>query len=124
MSLSLIKNSIQTPIVIEWLKVQEDVVAYIESQVTNDQEYCLRIYTPPVITHTYNYLFFYEKLQNKIKEKSADFVNNECWYIIERDDYAERRQVWLDANLPKNGTIKQEKEFRDVQVQLWHATND
>ncbi|MBP9690607.1 hypothetical protein KBD81_00855 [Candidatus Woesebacteria bacterium] len=123
MSLFLVQKSLQTSIVIEGLKVQEDVVQYIESHVGADTNYCLRVYTPPVIPHTYNYLFFHEQQKGRIKQASADFVNGECWYIVERDDFAERRQAWLDANLPEDGELKSEKKFRDVQVQLWHVTN-
>jgi len=119
LSAKLVQKTLTTPIQPEGLAPQEDVVSYVVSNIGPDKDYCLRVYTPPVIPYTYDYLFFHQKRQNKIKDASKDFVDNQCWYIIERDDYAERRQEWLDANLPVGGFVVQEETFRDVQVQLW-----
>ncbi len=101
----------------EGLIVQAKIVEYIQKNSKND--YCVKIYTPPVIPHTYNYLFLYQnKFKNKPEPKS-NFVNNECWYIIEKDDFKERQQIWIKENIPQGAQLLKTKTVGDVKLELW-----
>ncbi len=50
---------------------------------------------------------------------STDFVNNKCWFIIETDQYPERRQKWVDEQVPKDGKLIDKKRIKDIDIQLW-----
>lgn len=89
---------------------------------SNSDSLCVRIYTPPVIPHTYNYLFQYNADKKNKPYPGSDFIDGRCWYVIERDDNGERRQKWLDANLPKGGAKSREISINDnIVVQLWQT---
>ena len=96
------------------LRVQESVVNHIMRNQNQNKEYCLRIYTPSVIPHTYNYLF----LVNKMKP-STEWVNNICWFIVETDSYKKRREDWLTTNEPKEKHEVTMKTFKDVEVRYY-----
>lgn len=96
------------------LQVHESVVNYINKNQDQHQEYCLRIYTPSVIPHTYNYLF----LANKMKP-SSEWVNGACWFIIEADSFKERRQTWLDINEPKDKNTVEIKKIKDIEIRYY-----
>jgi len=81
---------------IDGLIKMEKVVDYIDSQIaTSGGNYCVKVYTPPAIPHTYNYLFLYHQLANKIPQPQSQWVNNKCWFILERDDYPARKIKWM-----------------------------
>jgi len=93
------------------LQVQEMVVNTILKNQDQDKEYCLRIYTPSVIPHTYNYLF----LINKMKP-SSEWVNGTCWFIVESDSYEKRRLDWLEVNEPKDTYEVSITKVKDVEI--------
>jgi len=97
------------------LQAMKAAVDYIHSQELNEK-FCVKIYTPPVIPHTYNYLFFYHSYKNKETIPETDWVNGKCWIILEKDDYAERKQKWIDDNIPKASTVAQSSLIWDIEV--------
>jgi hypothetical protein len=76
----------------------------------------LRIYTPPVFSYTYDYLFLYHhnKFQTQIAQK--EWVDNTCWFILEKDDFKERKQKWIVDNIPNKNEVISKKLFKDVDV--------
>ncbi|MFA6005477.1 MAG: hypothetical protein WC775_03235 [Patescibacteria group bacterium] len=81
----------------EGLIKMEKVVDYISSQVkSSNKEYCVKVYTPPVIPYTYDYLFLHRKLTEGLPQPQTQWVNNRCWFVLERDDFEERRTKWMN----------------------------
>lgn len=101
------------------IKVQQDIVDYVVSQEKNLNNYCVRVYTPPVFPYTYDYLFLHKNLTQKIALPQKEWQNNNCWFIIEHDDYKERRAKWLNENLPKKGKKISSKKIKDVMIEYW-----
>ena len=96
------------------LQVQEAVVNHIIKNQDQNKEYCLRIYTPSVIPHTYNYLFLIHKMK-----PSSEWVNSTCWFIVEADSYKKRRSDWLAVNEPKDIHTVLTKTIKDVEVRYY-----
>jgi hypothetical protein len=96
------------------LAVQEAVVNYIYKAQDQSKEYCLRIYTPSVIPHTYNYLFLVKKMN-----PSGEWVNGTCWFIVESDSYKKRRDDWLETNEPKDKNIVEVKKIKDIEIRYY-----
>ncbi|MFH0773508.1 MAG: hypothetical protein V1922_04320 [bacterium] len=96
------------------LQVQEAVVNYINNNQDQSKEYCLRIYTPPVIPHTYNYLLLVKKMK-----PSSEWVNGTCWFIVESDSYKKRRDEWLQIHEPKDNNIVKTVTMKDVEVRYY-----
>lgn len=101
------------------LRSQMEIVNYIQAKSTGEKNYCVKIYTPPVIPFTYNYLFLYNKLSKKIPEPASNWVNDKCWYIIENDDNKERRIKWITDNVPLNLDVLDKVEKNDTIVTLY-----
>jgi len=101
------------------LAVQEDVVNIILQKESIKKDFCVRIYTPPVITHTYNYLFMYNKLQGKINIPSTEWINGTCWFIVESDSYKKRRDNWLAIHEPKDKNEVTIIKMKDVEVRYY-----
>lgn len=93
------------------LQIQEAVINYILKNQDQSKEYCLRIYTPPVIPHTYDYLL----LINKMKPQS-EWVDGTCWFIVESDSYKKRRNDWLNIHVPKDKNTVVTKTIKDVEI--------
>lgn len=101
------------------LKSSETAVLYVINKVKKN-DYCLRVYTPPVIPYTYNYLTSYYTRVNKQKLPQSDFVNNECWFIVEKDNYQFRLNEWRKSNEPKKGKKIFTKNYNDdFVIELW-----
>jgi len=67
-------------------------------------------------------LFKYNSISKRISEPKQEFVDNKCWYVLEADPYAERKNDWINGHLPKdNPNLKliKEKQIKDVTIQLW-----
>lgn len=107
------------PIVRDGLGIQEDVINVILQKESAQKNFCLRIYTPPVIPHTYNYLLMYNKLQGKINIPSAEWVDNTCWFIVESDSYKKRRDDWLAVHEPKDTHEVIVTKLKDVEVRYY-----
>ncbi|MCX6732202.1 MAG: hypothetical protein NTV98_01535 [Candidatus Roizmanbacteria bacterium] len=96
------------------LQVQEAIVNYVNKNQDQHQEYCLRIYTPSVIPHTYNYLFLVRNVK-----PSSEWVNGTCWFIVEADSYKQRRDDWLTINEPKDKHTVVVKTIKDVEIRYY-----
>jgi hypothetical protein len=118
-SLFIVFQQIRKQPKFEGLAVQTKVVNYIHSQINKNKPYCVKIYTPPVIPYTYDYLFLYNRLSKKIPDPKKDWINNTCWFIIENDSYQFRINNWKEENIPKNALLKHNQKIQDVLIQLW-----
>ncbi len=106
------------------LKGDLQTVVYI-LQKNNKDRFCLRIYTPPVIPHTYHYLFSYFSWVKNYPTFTTDFVNNQCWYIIDDEVYQERVVKWRNQHLPKNARRLTKKILgNQTQVELWQLIDE
>jgi len=112
---SLVQSNQKKPIK-DGLAIQEDVMNLILSKESTKKDFCLRIYTPPVIPHTYNYLLLYNKLQGKINTPSSEWIDGTCWFIVEADSYKKRRDDWLAIHEPKDKNEVTITTFKDVEV--------
>lgn len=110
-------NTQQTKPPFDGLQVQEAVINHILKNQNQNEEYCLRIYTPPVIPHTYNYLL----LVNNMKPNS-EWVNDSCWFIVEADSYKKRRDDWLAIHEPKDVHTVHIKKIKDVEIRYYKVT--
>jgi len=86
------------------LMIQKAVVKYIVDK-EKGNKYCVKIYTPPVIPHTYNYLFDYYATTKKTIYPFDQYYGGKCWFIVERDPYAFRREKWIQDNFFKKGKL-------------------
>ncbi|MGB9707284.1 MAG: hypothetical protein ACPL1D_00830, partial [Microgenomates group bacterium] len=84
------------------------------------KNFCLKIYTPPVIPYTYQYLIeYYSRTKNYPKPQNK-FIENKCWYIIEGDEYKFRIENWKKENIPeKSKFVKNINLFKDINLELW-----
>jgi len=101
------------------LRADYQIVNYFVAN-TGNKYYCLRIYTPPVIPYTYNYLFSYYARMQKVKYPSGDYKKNKCYYLIDREPYQFRIDKWKEENIPKEAKLKEIKKFEnDTVLELW-----
>ncbi len=103
------------------LKNQTEIVNYIQSKQSKDEKYCVKVYTPPAIPYTYDYLFLYSKLSKQFMLPEKDWIKSKCWLIIENDDFKERQQKWIKDNLPRKVNLLQEKSFNDTVVRYYES---
>ena len=84
------------------------------------KDFCVRIYTPPVIPHTYNYLFDYNhNFKNKVRP-TVNYVDSQCWYIIEDDSFKFRIDQFRKEHIPTTGKLIMKKSIhKDVSLELW-----
>lgn len=98
------------------------VIDYLYEKNKN-KDFCLRIYTPPVIPYTYDYLFSYYSRVKNLKKPIIDYVDNQCWYLIESDQYQFRIDQWREKNIPKDANKKQGNIIvKDITIELWQIT--
>ncbi|HLL60595.1 MAG TPA: glycosyltransferase family 39 protein [Candidatus Nitrosocosmicus sp.] len=103
---------------LEGLMMHKEIVSYIQNKERNN-EYCIKVYTPPVIPHTYNYLFIANNYSQKIPKPKDEWQHNKCWFIIEDDQYSFRRNDWIRNNIPQEGKLVERKRFAYINVELW-----
>ncbi|MBI3619937.1 hypothetical protein HY214_02220 [Candidatus Roizmanbacteria bacterium] len=102
----------------ENLKSMISIVSYVQKN-TLSTPYCVRVYTPPVIPYTYQYLFLHNSISGqRMPQPQEDWVNKTCWFILENDSYKERRDRWITANIPVNAIVKKSRLFNDTLVEL------
>ena len=105
--------------VITGLKSANLAIKYIYQNIGKNN-FCLKVYTPPVIPYTYDYLTSYYSRVKGFKKPSIDFINNQCWYIIESDFYKFRLDKWKSTNIPKEAILIKTKKFTlDYSIELW-----
>jgi hypothetical protein len=89
-------------------------------QKNKNKEFCLRIYTPPVIPYTYNYLFSYYSRVKHFNSPTTDYKDKRCWYIIEEDPYKFRIEKWRKENIPTSAKRVYNNKFnKSVEIELW-----
>jgi hypothetical protein len=105
------------------LRADDQIVRYVYGKNTG-KSFCLRIYTPPVIPFTYNYLLNYYARVNKYRRPSDSPINNRCWYIVDKDDYLERVADWRKNNIPVNNKMLENKMMENgTVIELWSFDN-
>lgn len=110
-------KNFKTPLI--GLKEAEVTINYLSSLVKKE-DYCLKIYTPPVIPFTYNYLINYQIKKTGLKYPSVNPISNRCYYIIESDDYQFRVNKWREENIPKDGKLELKKKIsNNVRMEVW-----
>jgi len=119
MSVVKLGSDLKQPVVDDGLKINEKVVDYVLADIKANVPYCVKIYTPPVIPYTYDYLFLYKNLKSDFTKPTSDFVDDKCWFIIETDQYPERKTKWVDEQVPKNGELLKKNKIKDIDIQLW-----
>ena len=123
-ALFMIVNDIKAPLatVTDGYVVQKSVVESVY-KLAGQNELCVRVYTPPVIPYTYDYLFSYYSQHKGVKHPSLDFVNGQCYFIVEKErggGYNERIVKWRRENTPKDATLEHQEEIYDtVALELW-----
>ncbi len=99
-----------------------------------NKDFCIKVYTPPIIPYTYRYLFSYFSLRGMPKVKEA-FVHDTCYLILEKDDCkflpievaaktaGEARQGnWKKIHVPKGSKLLQEIKPNDhVRIEKWRG---
>lgn len=101
------------------LRADDSIVKYILEKNKNEN-FCLKIYTPPVFPFTYRYLFDYHTKKISDTYLMKEPVNNQCWYIIDYDDDKERVNDWKKKNIPTEGKLIKSKIFDNkTVVELW-----
>lgn len=101
------------------LRADDQIVRYVYEKNRN-KNFCLKIYTPPVIPYTYDYLLNYYSRTKKYQKPIDSPINHECWYIIDKDDNKERVADWRKNNIPtesKNLEIK--LMDNGTSIELW-----
>lgn len=107
---------------LDGMKLQEDVVRYIVDyeNKSGDKVFCARVFTPPVIPHTYDYLWLYHYLEKNSETPRYEYIKNKCWYIIEPEwkGYEFRQIEWKKANIPLNAVpiFSTHRLFNDIEV--------
>lgn len=100
-------------------KAIDTAIKYLYNK-NSGQNFCLKIYTPPVVPYTYDYLTsYYSKIKN-INRPLNDYIDNKCYFIIETDNYRFRIKEWRKNNIPKNGSkLSSYKVNKDIEIELW-----
>lgn len=115
------KDFNQSKIEILGLKEAINSIDFVKNKVGKN-DYCLRIYTPPVIPYTYNYIIDYYRRQGLLSSTKPDFVDNKCIYIIEKDPYEFRVKKWREENMPKKGKLQENKKIsNNVNIEIWES---
>lgn len=87
--------------------------------IVGKEDFCARIYTPPVVPHTYNYLFHYYNLSG-YKVPLDNPVNNTCIVMIDPDTYEFRIEEWRKNNIPEDFVkIKENTMENKVKIEVW-----
>lgn len=108
------------PTINSGLIMHQKIVDTLLQNVENTSSYCARVYTPPVIPHTYNYLFLYQKTAYRVPEPKFDWVNKQCWMIIEYDPFGFRAVKWREENIPPSSILlKKIDVINDTTIELW-----
>jgi hypothetical protein len=102
------------------LKVQEAVVEHIVKAQGEDQIFCVRVYVPPVIPHTYDYLWLHHYLHKRIQTPRQEYINGSCWYIVEpvQKGYEFRVDEWKKIHVPDDARIV-ESEKTIYGIRIW-----
>ena len=105
------------------MKTQVSVVEHIYKE-AGVNDLCVRVYTPPVIPHTYDYLFSYYSQSKGFRSPSHDFIKNKCYFVMEKEqegiNFKLRVVKWREENIPLNSTLIKKTQISDnVSVEVW-----
>lgn len=114
LSILHVNESSKTKPPFDGLQVQEAVINHIIRNQDQSKEYCLRIYVPAVIPHTYDYL-----LLTKNMHPTSEWVSGTCWFIVEADSYQKRRDDWLIVHEPKESHTVEKLMIKDVEIRYY-----
>jgi len=114
------KEASNNQIVNDGLRKQLITVNRIYEINKGKSDFCVRIYTPPVIPYTYNYLFdYYHNFKNKVRP-TPNYINNQCWYIFEDDSFKFRIDQFRKEQIPTTGKlVRKEPIHKDVTLEFW-----
>ena len=86
----------------------------------NKKQFCMRVYTPPIFPYTYQYLLgYFSKIENRMYPVDK-YVDNKCWYIVDKENYPERVVKWREINTPKNAKLTKTKKMSNgTNIELW-----
>lgn len=88
-----------------------------------NSNFCVRIYTPPVVPYTYRYLFDYYSQSKNLKKPTESYVKKQCWYIVEREPYEFRVKKWRAENIPAGAQMLKKEIINDnIHIELWKET--
>lgn len=112
-------NRIKQPFKATGLYVPEYFVKKIYSE-NQAKEFCSKIYTPPVIPYTWNYLFKYYSRKLNTSEPKPDPINNTCYFIIEDEakGYEFRIEEWRKNNIPEDSQLIKKEYKYGVTIEL------
>lgn len=104
------------------LIVEKEAINYILANQKDTKNYCVRIYTPPIFSYTYDYLFLDAKLAKRIVNlPSREWVQDKCWFIVENDQYKFRKNKWTKENYPQSIKKHAVKKFKDIDVEYYQT---
>lgn len=107
------------PVPDEGLRGHVKVLDYL-ADINKNKDFCVRVYTPPVIPHTYNYLFSYYMKTGKTKNITPSYTDDRCFYIIEKDPYQFRIDQFRKDHIPTGATMMSSREItNNATVELW-----
>ncbi|GIW64214.1 MAG: hypothetical protein KatS3mg092_0147 [Patescibacteria group bacterium] len=114
------KNSIfKKNIPLLGLRADNEIINYFVKNESKDY-FCLRIYTPPVIPYTYQYLLQYYVDKKQIKYPKGDFYKGQCYFIIDKEPYEFRLSKWREENTPENAKLIKKISFENGStIELW-----
>lgn len=100
------------------IRKSEIIVEYIYAQAKN-KDVCVKIYTPPITPYVYDYLFQYYSRTKQYNKPVTDFVDNECFYIIddEQKGYEFRITKWRKDMIPENSKVVHLKRIQDTLIE-------
>lgn len=102
------------------LHLQRKIVQHIVNSQKSDPIFCARVYVPPVIPYTYDYLWLHHYLKRNVETPRFDFINDQCWYIVEPDQkgFEFRVEEWKKKNFPQGAVIRKDtfRSFNGIQV--------
>ncbi len=91
--------------------------------IVGKEDFCARIYTPPVVPNTYNYLFHYYNLRG-YKVPLENPVNDKCMIIVDSDEYVFRIDEWRKMNIPNNYVMVSSHRMQNkTLIELWQKPN-
>ncbi len=101
------------------LRADNQIINYFVKNEPNDY-FCLRIYTPPVIPYTYQYLLSYYAKMEAIKYPKGEFYKNRCYFIIDKELYQFRVDKWRQENTPRNAKLIKKITFENgSNIEIW-----
>lgn len=105
------------------LRADQKIINYFVKN-TNKDYFCLKIYTPPVIPYTYMYLLSYYADLGKIKYPKAEFYKNQCYFLIDKDEYQFRIEKWKQKNILPSAKLTKTIFFENgTKIEVWIKNN-